>query len=158
MLRGPPAGYACLGPMPRNGLSLPRGLCPLPGLLHGINDPGLLLRLPAKSSPSPFGSRLLRLYRFAPVPGGIHAVIPLPEISPSRLNCASNLRSPLGFFVPSGSTLRPASPLRSPPSEKPDFPSLPGRVDSFESRPDRRSRPATSLPAAVPWYLLEPST
>ena len=102
-------------PASRNDLSLPRNDCLLPGFHYGIEVSGLLLRCPVEHSSGPFGLRLLRSLRFAPVRAKstppTRFPTPVPQPRPAT-------RSPLpfrAFCAPPDRTFQPGNCSRGSP-------------------------------------------
>jgi hypothetical protein len=116
LLRGPSAGQFRSGPAGGSDLSLARNDCLFPSHRYEVKVPGLLLPCRASLSWKPFGSS-------APSPAAVctrcgrnqygEPVLPFRTRAFGR---PSDLHSPSGFFVPSGSKRSTGLQPRSPPS------------------------------------------
>ena len=90
-------------PAPRDGLSLSRRDCPLPGLLSKVNAPRLSLRFATESSPNPFDPAARPRCLVSPRPREFHTADPLPGSLSSGLDRSSCLHSRSGLLDPSRS-------------------------------------------------------
>jgi hypothetical protein len=113
-----------MGPDARNGLSLARNDRRFHDRRPGVNDPGLLLRVPPAAFPARSALRLHNRNRFAPA----SAASQLParcRFCGLRERHRLSPHSPLGLLHPSGSKRQPRWPPPGPPSDPPDLRSLP---------------------------------
>jgi len=144
-----------LEPASRSGLSLPWYDCLFPDRHPRIEVSGLLLRCLAELSTRPFGSRLLRSPRLAPVwaRSAPHArFLFYAQHSPPLLGSPL----PLGvFWTPPDQSVRSDSRPGSPSSENaPDGPSLPAAASiGIVAASDQRFRLASLSKGSFP--LLE---
>ncbi len=152
----PAAALFAMGRFARNGLSLACNDSRLRGLHSRVYVPGLLLRLPARPFPSPFGFRLNHRFRFAPVPAA-SSLQPVACSWPCPDRLSTRLPLPFGTFT----SLR-IKAFRQFPANPPTFRLRPmplaphSRYLLLVTEADQRSRSATFPEACCSSNLLEP--
>jgi hypothetical protein len=92
-----------MGPVARNGLSLPCNDCPFQGLHSRINVPGLLLRFLVYRIHCPFGLSAPQPRPVRPGTRPIQRFWPVAALPADFPGCSSSLHSPSGLLHPSGS-------------------------------------------------------